>query len=466
MSDTATGLWLTERLGGAGRTYHMPLPIRFLGGIDRERLSAAVDAVVSRHPALSTRFIEEDGRPVGRPGRSPSLSTDGDPDAPFDLEAGPLARFHLDGDTLYTVAHHLIFDGVSKDVLVRDLALAYAGRLPDGIAEPAPATAGVDATSFWASRPAPADGVHLPGGYAPAPARPEPGATLAIDLSSMLDKAADRVCVSRFEAILTALHAVLRSHGNDAPIGVDLSTRPPGEADAIGVHVNELPVPAPPAPTLAALAQGVRAEMRAMNAVRTVSYAHAVGGMRPRAAIAPVCLSYRKRGPEPRFDGHPAAVEWAAFTGWVRAVLQLQIVDGADRVEAHLRFNKRLVSADVAALIGRELVDTLAAMADESDLLLVTAPAAIATPIDGRPTAEPDALDAHLVQVVSAAWCDALGIAEVGPSDDLYDLGGHSLVITQISARLRKELGVEIPFDVFLDNPTVAGVVAAIEATA
>ncbi|WP_239116820.1 phosphopantetheine-binding protein [Planotetraspora phitsanulokensis] len=67
-----------------------------------------------------------------------------------------------------------------------------------------------------------------------------------------------------------------------------------------------------------------------------------------------------------------------------------------------------------------------------------------------------------LVEQVRRIWEEVLGISPIDTDDDLFDLGGHSLTITQIIARMRKRLGVEVPLDVFFDEPTIAGVVDAV----
>ncbi|GAA1706850.1 non-ribosomal peptide synthetase [Fodinicola feengrottensis] len=63
---------------------------------------------------------------------------------------------------------------------------------------------------------------------------------------------------------------------------------------------------------------------------------------------------------------------------------------------------------------------------------------------------------------VQEVWCEVLRIDDIGPNEDLFDLGGHSLTMTKIIARLRSRLGVEVPLDVFFDTPTISGVVAAV----
>ncbi|MGW1926659.1 phosphopantetheine-binding protein [Streptomyces massasporeus] len=63
---------------------------------------------------------------------------------------------------------------------------------------------------------------------------------------------------------------------------------------------------------------------------------------------------------------------------------------------------------------------------------------------------------------VRRIWAEVLGLPDVGPEDDLFDLGGHSLTVVQIAARIRDALGVEVDFDVFFDVPTPAGITAAV----
>jgi acyl carrier protein len=70
---------------------------------------------------------------------------------------------------------------------------------------------------------------------------------------------------------------------------------------------------------------------------------------------------------------------------------------------------------------------------------------------------------ADLTQVVAGIWREVFRVKEIGPDDTIFDLGGHSLTILQMIARIRETLGVEVPFDVFFDTPTIGGVVSSIE---
>ena len=59
-------------------------------------------------------------------------------------------------------------------------------------------------------------------------------------------------------------------------------------------------------------------------------------------------------------------------------------------------------------------------------------------------------------------WAELFGRARVGRSDNFFDLGGQSLAATQMAARVRQSLRVEIPVGLVFEQPTVAGFAAAV----
>ena len=64
---------------------------------------------------------------------------------------------------------------------------------------------------------------------------------------------------------------------------------------------------------------------------------------------------------------------------------------------------------------------------------------------------------------VAGAWEEFLGGDELGPGDDFYQLGGHSLAATQIVHRLRRELGLPVTLSMALAFPTLSGFAAELE---
>jgi hypothetical protein len=56
-----------------------------------------------------------------------------------------------------------------------------------------------------------------------------------------------------------------------------------------------------------------------------------------------------------------------------------------------------------------------------------------------------------------------LGQSSVGPKDSIFDLGGHSLLLMRISARILKTFAVEVPIHTFFETPTLEEVAELIE---
>lgn len=87
-------------------------------------------------------------------------------------------------------------------------------------------------------------------------------------------------------------------------------------------------------------------------------------------------------------------------------------------------------------------------------------PTATAAPVESSP----GGADSDVTRELLAIWAEVLGTPDVGPDDDLFDLGGHSLTIIQIGVRIRERFDVELDFDVFFDTPTVTGIARVVEA--
>lgn len=132
--------------------YHVPLAVEVEGPVNLFRLIQAQNILQDRHDALRQYFPADRDTPDLRP-RGAGLGLDAvleldrkAADAalrdfvarPFDLEEGPLWRamaIQLSPDrfVLAWVFHHLIFDGFSRDVFLRDLA-AIDRELAQGVA--------------------------------------------------------------------------------------------------------------------------------------------------------------------------------------------------------------------------------------------------------------------------------------------------------------------------------------------
>jgi amino acid adenylation domain-containing protein len=57
--------------------------------------------------------------------------------------------------------------------------------------------------------------------------------------------------------------------------------------------------------------------------------------------------------------------------------------------------------------------------------------------------------------MLCAVFADVLGVQQVGPEDDFFSLGGHSLQATQVAARVSDAFGVDLPVRSMFEAPTV-----------
>jgi amino acid adenylation domain-containing protein len=67
-------------------------------------------------------------------------------------------------------------------------------------------------------------------------------------------------------------------------------------------------------------------------------------------------------------------------------------------------------------------------------------------------------------RLVADVWCAVLGVPSVGPDDNFFDAGGHSLLMTAVGQRLGERLGRPVPPYRLFQYPTVAGLAAHLAA--
>jgi amino acid adenylation domain-containing protein len=155
-------LWFLEHFG-VGPAYDMPGALRLEGALDVGALDRSFGEVVRRHEVLRTRFEVVDGDPVQvidgidgfrlgmmdlselgkeeREAQARRLARE-DAEQPFDLARGPLFRAMLVRlaaveHVLLVNMHHIVSDGWSLGVLVREIGALY-GAYVAGRSSPLP----------------------------------------------------------------------------------------------------------------------------------------------------------------------------------------------------------------------------------------------------------------------------------------------------------------------------------------
>jgi amino acid adenylation domain-containing protein len=181
LSPEQRRLWYLLQLAPGYPVYTIALGWRLRGPLDVDALLGALRDLAARHEPLRTTFRESAGEPVQEVGDGAGFAPEvadlrGDPwggaearyltDAfarhVYDLERGPLFRALLlrtadDEARLLLGMHHLLFDGGSRGVLLRELSALYAARLAGEAAPlPEPAVRFRD-WAAWRGRPDPAE---------------------------------------------------------------------------------------------------------------------------------------------------------------------------------------------------------------------------------------------------------------------------------------------------------------------
>jgi acyl carrier protein len=148
-------LWFLDQLQPGSSAYNLPFAVRLQGRLKFDALKQSLNDIIARHEVLRTVFAESQGRPFQR--IIPQLRLDIEEtdiramgeleqevevqrqlqmevDLPFDLRCGPLLRAKLlrlgERDYVFLLTmHHVVSDGWSMSIMVRELSRFYEGHV-------------------------------------------------------------------------------------------------------------------------------------------------------------------------------------------------------------------------------------------------------------------------------------------------------------------------------------------------
>ena len=273
-------MFLLDRMERESTAYNLTQVLKIEGRLDRERIVSAIERLIERHEALRTSFDMIDGEPMQKIHANVEFKLEYESVAggeemleaaiagavrPFELSRAPLLRFTVircgDSPVFFLVQdmHHIISDGVSEGVLVREFNTLYAGgSLPElkiryrdyvGWQSRLLASEEMEAQKkFWKERLGGEIPVlNLPADYP----RPQMfdyrggSVTLRIDgeLTGRLKAVARENRVTLYSVLLAAYNALLWVYTGQADIVVGTPTAGRRHADVqniIGVFINTL----------------------------------------------------------------------------------------------------------------------------------------------------------------------------------------------------------------------------------
>ncbi|HKD02414.1 MAG TPA: phosphopantetheine-binding protein, partial [Terriglobales bacterium] len=67
-------------------------------------------------------------------------------------------------------------------------------------------------------------------------------------------------------------------------------------------------------------------------------------------------------------------------------------------------------------------------------------------------------------EAMAAIWSEVLRRERISTHDNFFDLGGHSLMATQVVSRIREKFHVQLAMRILFEHPTICGLALAIEA--
>ncbi|MEU9360428.1 amino acid adenylation domain-containing protein [Streptomyces sp. NPDC048301] len=276
------GLYFQAQMAGTAGHYVAQSYFTFDRRLDPDALADAMAHVIARHPGVGAGFTTgDDGNPVQLLGagrraevRTVHPLTDADVDAlraadrdtGFDTGEPPLIRLTLvrlpgGHDGLLLSYHLLLWDGWSREILLRELFEAYRAVLAGELPEATPATPAfedyartldgrdpAESLRFWERHLAGLTGPTLLAGPAPALTDELPRAlvrTLSAERSQLLRDAARAHGVTLNSLLTGAFGLLLGAHTGrvDAVFGVTVSGREgEGLSDVIGVLLNTVPM--------------------------------------------------------------------------------------------------------------------------------------------------------------------------------------------------------------------------------
>ena len=288
LTPAQAGIWYQQLLTPTSTAYLVPVRLELEGPLEPHRLRQAWAEVVSRHDALRSRlavsggraFLELDSAPPPLAVHDLGGADEAERDAraerilaraasePFPLTAEApfrltLVRMSRHRHVLGLTAHHLLCDGWSLAILVRDLGAAYHAAATDAPETPPEQPAGAFAT--YARRHAAEvaagrydTGVRFWKGLLPEPPAPWPTGgratgvpvgrifTVGEQLTGRLRASCRRWRVTSFVALLAGFAAALAAlSGRPRVVVGAVSANRPDRAleEVVGHFVNTLPLP-------------------------------------------------------------------------------------------------------------------------------------------------------------------------------------------------------------------------------
>ncbi|HEX6968973.1 MAG TPA: amino acid adenylation domain-containing protein [Micromonosporaceae bacterium] len=490
LSAAQQRLYFLDQLSPGSIEYLMPAAWRITGPLDVAALDAAVGDLVMRHEQLRVVFDTEHGTPTQR-----VLSADGagldfvdltatarDGGAaavaaavravavrPFDLAAEPgfratLLRVAHDDYVLVLAMHHIVSDGWSLDILVRDLRELYGARagggparlpeLPIDYTDYAVWQRGRDEAAdleYWRTTLAGLTPLELPTDYPRPATRSYAGAAHTVELpeslSAALAELGRRADTTPYMTVMSAFQAALSFHSGqtDIAVGTIVANRERPEVEQlVGFFVNTLVIRTDLSgdPTSTQLLARTRGSVLGAMSHQSLPFERVVDALSPerdlsRNPLFQVLFSYSPVQKSTFTLGKAVGEPFPIDLTTAKFDLSLEVVDDAGRLRLVFVYRPDLFAQESVARLAEHTVAMLRAFTEAPDVplsavdLLAEDERALLLGPDGpantaAPQPAPRLALARFAEQVRRAP-DAVAVRS----------GGHSLTYAELDTRAR-----------------------------
>ncbi|MHB9132567.1 MAG: amino acid adenylation domain-containing protein [Armatimonadota bacterium] len=540
-------VWFLDQLTPGNRAYNMQVTIRFRGALEIGALTAALTEIVRRHEILRTTFPALDGAPsqvihppytvqiplidltgfsAGEREAQAEAKIRSACDHTFDVTQLPLIRWtllrlHEDEHILVQVEHHLIHDGWSFGILMRELRALYMAfhhaeqsPLPGLSLQFADVAAWqqqwLDGKAFerqlayWTAElvdcPPP---LELPTDRSRPAVQSFRGdrldTELPADLCATIRAFSRQEGASLFMTLLATFAVLLSRYSGqqDLLIGSGMANRTQAETEPlIGMLVNTLPLrmDLSGVPTFREVVRRVRATTLGAYAHQDIPLERLVHALRlerdlSKNPLFQVLFSFHDSAvPDLHLPDVTGTIAYR-HNGTAKFDLNLIVIPHAEQqvgqhvetanagVQVLWEYATDLFDAVTIAEMQTAFLTMLQAVMTQPDTPINDIPVLTdnergislpewcacavpsVSPIESEKGEYLPATDALELQLV-AIWEQVLKVHPVGVEDNFFDIGGHSLLAMQLFARISKATGVRLPLATLFQAPTIRGLAA------
>lgn len=504
-------LWLFDRLHPGSTAYHVAEAVQLTGALDQRALERSFSELLRRHESLRTTFHLENDQPVQRiqPPRAvplPLLDLSALDEAarerelrsqlddlalqPFDLARGPLLRAGLirlgdEAHVLWLCLHHIVTDGWSMRVLVRELEalyLAFSQGQSSPLAEPTLQYADyahwqrsrLDAEAlepqldFWLAHLGESrQPLRLAGMRARPALLDHRGAQHDFLLDAELLERLRAFCQARgltlYMATLAAFQVLLGAHSGqrELRIGIPVAGRQRQEMEElVGFFVNTLALRADLSgnPTGSGLLEQVRDNLLAAQANQELPYEQLLQALRTAEGVPLLQVMFDLHQERiltaDRFADLAISPLEEGSTHGTLFDLMLDIGEREHGLVATFTYSTQLFEEDYVARLAEDYRLLLQAMLAEPEARL--------SELCGRLPPLPQPVTGAQVDA-QAVLKELLDREHLDLGASFFELGGTSLKAVQLCARLERLWGTSVPARLVFLHPRLDDLLNALQ---